>query len=271
MSSDTPINSPGVSPADLRKAFRNELKGGPAFGPTSGMAYGYVQANLAILPQSMAADFEKFCDLNPRPCPLLAVSKPGDPSLPQLGGGIDVRGDVSAYHVFRDGKFETEVFDLFDLWRDDLVSFALGCSFSFEEALMDGGLSVRHIELGRNVAMYRTNIDTTPAGPFGGPMVVSMRPFAPDQVAKVVEITSSFPRVHGAPLHVGDPSHIGITNIAKPDFGDASEIRDGEIPVFWACGVTPQVAIEQARPELCFTHKPGHMLITDKLNSEFIE
>ena len=231
-----------------------------------------MQANLAILPESMADDFKKYCELNPRPCPLIGMSKPGETSLPELGEAIDVRRDVSAYRVFKEGKLVEEVSDISDdLWRDDFVTFALGCSFSFEEALIDAGLPVRHIELGRNVPMYRSNIDTVSSGPFSGKMVVSMRPFPKNQVERAVEITSHFPRVHGGPVHVGDPSEIGIENILKPDFGDAPEIRHGEVPLFWACGVTPQVAIEQAKPKICITHKPGHMLITDRLNSEFID
>ena len=262
------IMNKNTPPQDLRKEFR----GGSMSRQTSGMAYGYVQANLAILPESMADDFKKYCELNPQPCPLIGMSKPGDPSLPELGEDIDVRFDVSAYRVFKDGKLVEVVSNISDnLWRDDLVTFALGCSFSFEEALMDAGLPVRHIELGRNVPMYRSNIETNPSGPFGGKMVVSMRPFPTEQVKRVVEITSSFPRVHGGPVHVGNPNEIGIENIFAPDFGDAPEIRNGEVPVFWACGVTPQVAIEQARPKICITHKPGHMLITDRLNSEFID
>ena len=240
------------------------------------MARGYVQANLAILPADMADDFKKYCALNPQPCPLIGMSKPGDPSLPELGEDIDVRFDVSAYHVFKDGKLTEVVSHISDaLWRDDLVTFALGCSFSFEEALVDAGLPVRHIELGKNVPMYRSNIETNPSGPFSGNMVVSMRPFPVEQVESAVEITSRFPRVHGGPVHVGSldemGGEIGIENILNPDFGDAPEIRDGEVPVFWACGVTPQVAIEHARPKICITHKPGHMLITDRLNSEFID
>lgn len=261
-----------MTPSEIRQAIRK----GELNQQTSGMARGYVQANLAILPADMADDFKKYCELNPQPCPLIGMSKPGDPSLPELGEDIDVRADVSAYHVFKDGKLTEVLSHISDaLWRDDLVTFALGCSFSFEEALVDAGLPIRHIELGKNVPMYRSNIETNPSGPFSGKMVVSMRPFPANQVEMAVEITSRFPRVHGGPVHVASldemGSEIGIENILKPDFGDAPEIRHGEVPVFWACGVTPQVAIEHARPKICITHKPGHMLITDRLNSEFID
>lgn len=255
------------TPAQLRAQFRT----GQRVCQTSGMASGFVQANLAILPSSMADDFKTFCELNPKPCPLLAMSVPGDPALNELGRDIDIRTDVSMYRVFKDGRFVEEVSDLSDLWRDDLVTFALGCSFSFEEALGNAGIGIRHIELGRNVPMYRTSLDTVEAGPFGGKMVVSMRPFGEKDVEQVVAITRHFPRVHGAPVHVGDPLAIGIEDLGAQDFGDAPQVRDGEVPVFWACGVTPQVAIEQARPEICITHKPGHMLITDRLNAEFMD
>lgn len=256
-----------LNPAQLRNAFRANASG----GQTSGLAYGYVQANLTILPESMADDFRVYCERNPRPCPLIGVSAVGDASFPELGRGIDVRTDIATYRVFKDGKFSAEVSDISSLWRDDFVAFALGCSFSFEEALIDAGIGVRHIELGRNVPMYRTAIDTVSAGPFGGKMVVSMRPFKADQVKKAVEITSKFPRVHGGPIHIGSPEEIGIKNIATPDFGDVPQINEGEVLLFWACGVTPQVAIENARPQICITHKPGHMLVTDRLNSEFTD
>ncbi len=259
--------NPPETPAQLRAAFRS----GQRTGQTSALAPGFVQANLAILPQNLADDFKSFCDLNPKPCPLLAVSAPGDPHFPELSADIDIRTDVSMYRVFKDGAFVEEVTDLTDLWRDDLVAFALGCSFSFEEALTDAGLAIRHIELGRNVPMYRTSIDTVTAGSFGGKMVVSMRPFKQSDIDQVIAITKRFPRVHGSPVHVGDPLAIGIADINAPDFGDGPEIRDGEVAVFWACGVTPQVAIEMARPEICITHKPGHMLITDRLNADFMD
>ncbi len=261
------MSSANQTPAQLRAAARD----GQFSGQTSGLARGYVQANIVILPKAMAADFKTFCERNPRPCPLLAISGAGEPALDELGPGIDIRTDVSAYRVFRDGVFVEDVTDIQDLWRDDLVTFALGCSFSFEEALMDAAIAVRHVEQGRNVPMYRTTIDTAAAGTFGGQMVVSMRPFASADIERVREITGRFPRVHGAPVHVGAPGDIGIGNIEQPDFGDAVDVYPGEVMAFWACGVTPQVAIERAKPEICITHKPGHMLITDRLNAEFAD
>jgi uncharacterized protein YcsI (UPF0317 family) len=237
-------------------------------GPTAHLAPGRVQANLAILPAGLANDFLRFCTRNPRPCPLVAVSEPGDPRLPALGADLDVRTDVPRYRVWRHGEIVEEPLDVTHVWRDDLVTFAIGCSFSFEEALMAAGIEVRHVACGTNVPMYRTNIDTVPAGPFAGPMVVSMRPMKAADAIRAIQITTRFPSVHGAPVHLGDPAEIGIADLSRPDYGDPVEIRKGELPVFWACGVTPQSVIVRARPEFCITHAPGHMLVTDRLNTE---
>ncbi|MFI8619239.1 putative hydro-lyase [Acidovorax sp. NPDC077693] len=233
---------------------------------TTGLAHGRVQGNLVILPEVQAGDFLRFCQRNPKPCPVLAVSEPGQFALPTLGDGIDIRSDVPQYRVWRHGELTQEVADIADLWRPDLVTFILGCSFSFESALQEAGISLRHINEGKNVAMYRTNIATQPAGPFGGAMVVSMRPMPAADVIRAVQVTSRFPNVHGAPVHIGDPALIGIADIARPDYGDAVPLMPGEIPVFWACGVTPQSAILNAQPAFCITHSPGCMLVTDLLN-----
>jgi uncharacterized protein YcsI (UPF0317 family) len=235
---------------------------------TSGLADGYVQGNVVILPAALAGDFQDYCQRNPKPCPLLAVSEPGQAGLPALGADIDIRTDVPRYRVWRDGELTDQPTDISDLWRSDLVTFVIGCSFSFEEALVQRGLRIRHIDQGRNVPMYRTNIATEAAGPFQGPMVVSMRPFKAADAIRAVEITARFPNVHGAPVHLGNPAEIGITDLANPDYGDAVDVRSGEIPVFWACGVTPQAAITQARPAFCITHAPGAMLLTDLLNHQ---
>ena len=251
------------------RALRQAIRAGHFTGQTSGQAPGYVQGNLAILPRHYADDFQRFCELNPRPCPIIDRGKPGDPSLPHSGAGIDVRTDVPGYCVFHDGVLVEEVSNLTKIWRDDLVTFVLGCSFSFEEALIEAGMSLRHIAQGKNVAMYRTNLPLQSAGPFGGTMVVSMRPLKPADAKRAVEITGRFPKVHGAPVHIGDPAIIGIADIARPDWGDAVEIMADEVPVFWACGVTPQQAIFQARPTLAITHRPGSMLVTDLRNAEF--
>jgi uncharacterized protein YcsI (UPF0317 family) len=200
---------------------------------------------------------------------VLAVGEPGDPRLPTLGADLDIRTDIPRYRVWRHGELVEEPTDILHLWREDLVSFPIGCSFSFEEALIEDGIDVRHISCGSNVPMYRTNIQTTPAGLFHGPLVVSMRPLKPADAIRAIQITSRFPAVHGAPVHIGLPEAIGIADINKPDYGDAVPIRPGELPVFWACGVTPQAVIAQVKPELCITHAPGAMLITDLRNSNF--
>jgi uncharacterized protein YcsI (UPF0317 family) len=235
--------------------------------PTAGIAPGFVQGNLAILPQSMAHDFLRFCQQNPKPCPVLACSAPGDPRLPGLGDDLDIRTDLPRYRLWRHGELVAELSNLSEVWREDLVSFVLGCSFSFEEALVEAGVPMRHIDCGSNVPMYRTSIATQPAGAFHGPLVVSMRPLKPADAIRAIQITTRFPSVHGAPVHLGLPQMIGIADLARPDYGDPVEIRSDEMPVFWACGVTPQAVIAAARPEFCITHAPGYMLVTDLLNS----
>lgn len=245
------------------QAIRADIRAGRITHQTSGMAPGFAQGNLVILPKFWAADFLRFCQANPKPCPLLAVGKPGDPALPSLGSGIDIRSDVPSYRVFREGKLVEETPDITGQWRQDFVSFVIGCSFSFEWALQNAGIAVRHIDLGRNVPMFRTNIDCTPAGRFSGKLVVSMRPMKTLAAIRAIEITSRMPQVHGAPVHFGDPSAIGITDLARPDYGDAVPVNEGEIPLFWACGVTPQVALAEAKPPIAITHSPGCMLVTD--------
>jgi uncharacterized protein YcsI (UPF0317 family) len=232
------------------------------------LADQHVQGNVVILPEADATDFLRYCQRNPKPCPVLAVSEPGVPTLPSLGVDIDIRTDVPAYRVWRNGELAEERHDITELWRDDLVTFVLGCSFSFEQALIDAGIPLRHVAEKRNVAMYRTSINTHAAGAFSGPMVVSMRPLKAADAIRAIQITSRFPNVHGAPVHIGDPTQIGISDLAKPDYGDAVSILSDEIPVFWACGVTPQAAILHARPPFCITHAPGAMLITDLLNHQ---
>lgn len=253
--------------ADIRQA-RAAIRAGSFTSHTSGLARDHVQGNVVILPKALADDFLRYCQLNPKPCPVLAVSQPGDPMLPRLGADIDIRTDVPRYRVWRRGELVDEPTDLRTLWRDDLVTFVIGCSFSFEQALLDAGLSMRHIDQNRNVAMYRTKIATEAAGPFHGPMVVSMRPLKAKAAIRAIQVTSRFPDVHGAPVHLGDPSLIGIADLSRPDYGDAVDVMPDELPVFWACGVTPQAAIAQARPEFCITHAPGAMLITDLLNHQ---
>ena len=264
----------GVNPttpaAGLRTGLeaRRAIRAGTYRAPTAGIAHGFVQGNLAILPASLAAEFQRFCHLNPKPCPLLAASAPGDFRLPTLAEDLDIRTDVPRYRVFRHGELVDEPTDIRAHWRDDLVAFVLGCSFSFEEALIDAGIELRHITCNVTVPMYRTSIATAPAGPFHGPMVVSMRPMKPADAIRAIQVTTRFPAVHGAPVHIGMPELIGIRDIGRPDYGDPVPINAGELPVFWACGVTPQSVVATMKPEFCITHYPGTMLVTDRRNSE---
>ena len=250
------------------ETFRRQIREGRYQGHTSGGAPSHVQGNVVILPEKYANDFLRFCQRNPKPCPLLAVSDPGDPLLPALGKDIDIRTDVPKYRVWREGELSNEPADIRDLWRSDLVTFVIGCSFSFEEALVAAEIPLRHMQQNRNVSMFRTSLPTQAAGVFQGPLVVSMRPMQPHHAIQAIQITSRFPAVHGAPVHVGLPHLIGISDISQPDYGDPVEVRDDELAVFWACGVTPQAAIRQARPDFCITHAPGAMLVTDLLNQQ---
>lgn len=252
--------------AELRAAIRR----GEHSGPTAGLAVGYVQANLVIVPAADAADFEQFCRQNDRPCPLVGIGRPGEPFIPEVAADADLRTDLPKYRVFRHGQPEAhEPTDLRGLWRDDFVAFLLGCSFTFENALATAGLPVRHLEQGCNVPMYRTNRACTPAGRFAGPLVVSMRPYRPEHVEQATAITARFPRMHGAPVHVGAHADLGIADLGRPDFGDPVTVHAGETPVFWACGVTPQLALAAARCELAITHSPGCMFVTDLRDADF--
>ncbi len=244
---------------EQRAAIRN----GDYCSHTAGLGQGYLQANLAIMPETYALDFMRFCQRNPKPCPLTGVTDTGNPMMSTMGRDIDIRTDVPAYNIYRAGKLAGSVHDIRDIWQDDLVAFALGCSFTFEHALMRAGVPVWHIENNTTVPMFRSNVDTVPAGPFSGKMVVSMRAVPEDRVVEVVEISRRFPLAHGAPVYWGDPAGIGVTDVSKPEWGDPAPVGPGQVPMFWACGVTPQVALEAARLPLCITHKPGHMLITD--------
>ncbi len=245
--------------ADVRAACRR----GQWTGPTPGLALGYVQANLVVLPREWAFDFLLFCHRNPKPCPLLDVTEPGNPEAQLVAAGSDLRTDLPAYRIWRNGELEGETDNILRYWQDDFVAFLIGCSFTFENALLAAGVPVRHIEQGVNVPMYRTNIPCRPAGRFSGPLVVSMRPLLPAVAVKATQICSRFPRAHGAPVHFGDPATIGIRDLNQPDYGDAVTLRPGEVPVFWACGVTPQAALASAQLPIAITHKPGHMFVTD--------
>jgi uncharacterized protein YcsI (UPF0317 family) len=230
------------------------------------MCPGYAQANLAILPKENAYDFLLFTQRNPASCPVLEVADTGSRLLKYIAPGADIATDLPKYRVYKNGVLTDELTDVAHLWRSDFVSFLIGCSFSFEADLLEAGLPVRQIEEGRNVPMYITDIDCIPAGMFHGKMVVSMRPMTGQQAVRAAVITGGMPRVHGAPVHIGEPAAIGIRDIGKPDFGESVTIRAGEVPVFWPCGVTPQSVIMSAKPEFAITHAPGHMLITDVKN-----
>lgn len=255
-----------LSPKEIRSLVRK----GKWDRPTAGLAMGYAQANLVILPEKYAFDFLLFCQRNPKPCPLLEVLEPGQYQTAFLSKGADIRTDIPRYNIYRNGRLEATVKEIKSLWKDDWVTFLLGCSFSFEEALLRAGIPVRHIEEKKNVPMYITHILCEPAGLFNGPMVVTMRPIPSEKVSLAVQITSRYRMVHGAPLHIGDPRRIGIKNLKRPDFGDSVTIYKGEVPCFWACGVTPQSVVMKAKPELCITHTPGHMFISDLLNEELV-
>ncbi len=250
--------------------LRERIRAGRHIGPTAGLATGAVHANVVILPEAHADDFDLFCRRNAQACPILERTAPGDPEPRHSAPGADLRTDVPRYRVFRHGTCErAEPTDIRALWRGDLVAFLLGCSFTFEHALVAAGLPVRHWQTGTNVPMYRTTRACQTAGRFAGPLVVSMRPYLPEQVDAVIAVTGRYPRMHGAPVHVGDPGAIGIADLNRPDFGDAPHILPGEVPVFWACGVTPQLALEHAKLELAITHSPGAMFVTDLSESAF--
>ncbi len=260
-----------MEPMTTGRAVREACRTGRLTGPTPGLAMGFVQANLVLLPRDWAFDFLLFCQRNPKPCPLLDVTDAGEPEPRTVAPGADLRTDLPAYRVWHDGELVAEPTDLHKYWRDDLVGFLIGCSFTFENALLAAGVPVRHIEQGVNVPMYRTNIECRPAGRFAGPLVVSMRPLTPAYTRRATEICAGFPQAHGAPVHAGDPAAIGISDIGRPDYGDAVDIRPGEQPVFWACGVTPQAAVARARPPFAITHQPGHMFVTDLTDADLRE
>jgi uncharacterized protein YcsI (UPF0317 family) len=252
--------------ADVRRwARKAELA-----DPTAGLAMGYVQANLVVVARELAFDFLLFCQRNPKPCPLLDVTDMGDPEPRQIAAGADVRTDLPRYCVYREGELVNEPKDITAYWNKDSVAFLIGCSFSFENALLEAGIPLRHLDMNCNVPMYRTNLMCRPAGAFHGPMVVSMRPMTTDQAILATRITSRYTRTHGAPVHIGDPKGLGIADLGNPDFGDPVEVRAGEVPVFWACGVTPQAVAMAARPPFLLTHKPGHMFVTDLRDAQMV-
>jgi uncharacterized protein YcsI (UPF0317 family) len=256
-------NPATLAPSAARALFRAGTE-----QPTTGWASGYTQANLIAVPQDWAEDVRLFCRRNPQACPVLDVSEPGDPAT-RLAPGADLRTDLPRYRIWHNGVLTGEVTDATGLWRSDMVAFSIGCSFTFETALRAGGVPLRHVDQGRNVAMYVTNRQCEPAGRLHGPMVVSMRQIPAERVADAVRLTAAMPEVHGAPVHVGDPAELGITDLRRPDFGESVTAAPGDVPVFWACGVTPQAALMASQPPFAITHAPGYMLVTDKLDSDY--
>ena len=257
------MNYSEMSPAEARQLIREEK----ITGQTSGMCAGYAQANLLILPREYAYDFLLFAQRNPKSCPVLEVGDVGSRATKFMANGADIATDIPKYRVYENGVLTGEYTNIDKFWRDDFVYFLIGCSFSFESELLEGGVPVRHIEENKNVPMFLTNIECERAGIFHGKMVVSMRPIPQDKVIKAVTVTASMPRVHGSPIHIGDPAAIGIKDISKPDFGDSVTVNEGEVPVFWCCGVTPQSAVMSAKPSIAISHAPGHMFITDVRNT----
>ena len=246
-----------------QKTVRGTIRSGDYRDHTAGLATGYLQANLVIVEDVHALDFMRYCQRNPKSCPVVGVSDTGNPMMTTLGHDIDIRSDVPSYNIYRYGRFIESCSDIKHLWQDNMVAFALGCSFTFEHAMLRAGFTLWHVENNHTVPMFKTNIDTLKAGPFSGPMVVSMRAITASRLDEASAISAKFPFAHGAPVHWGNPETIGISDITAPDWGDPTPIQDGEVAVFWACGVTPQAAITRAELPLCITHKPGQMLITD--------
>lgn len=230
---------------------------------TAGLAAGRLQCNVAILPKIHAADFILFCARNPKPCPIVGMGEAGQPYIKTLGAGIDIRSDIPRYRLFKDGVCVEEVTDITHYWQDDLVTVALGCSFTFENALMDAGIAIKHIDLDQTVPMFRSNIALDPVGSFHGEMVVTMRPIPDDRIDDAYAISGKYPQAHGAPIGHGNPENFGIVDLQKPDWGDPVDVSEDEVPVYWACGVTPQNVLMNAKLPFCITHAPGHMLIAD--------
>lgn len=254
-----------MHPREVRKLIRAEKW----TSHTTGVSVGYTQANLAILPKNVAFDFLLFCQRNPKPCPVLEVTEPGNPILSHIAKGADIRTDIPRYRVYEKGKLVTEVKNIKRYWRDDMVAFLIGCSYTFESAMINANIPMRHIDAGRSVSVFKTNIPCKPAGIFKGPLVVSMRMIPQEKVVRAVQVTSRFPATHGAPIHIGDPKKIGIQSLRKVNWGDPPAGQKGDVPVFWACGVTPQAVAMDCKPELMITHSAGHMFLTDMRDEEW--
>ena len=250
-----------ITPKEARQLFRDGLE-----STTSNWARGYAQANLVVLPKDDAYDFLLFCTRNPKPCPLLEVTEAGSPEPKTVAPGADLRTDLGGYRIYKKGELVEETKDITNWWQDDMVAFVLGCSFSFEEALVNAGVPVRHFEKSKDCPIYITTQQCVPAGRFSGPLVVTMRPVPSRLVGRAVTVTARFPSVHGSPVHIGNPEALGIKDINSVDYGDPPDIYPGEVPIFWACGVTPQAVALNSKPDLMITHIPAFMFITDVWN-----
>ena len=257
------MNAPAPLAAATPAAVRAACRDGSFGALTAGVAMGHVQANLVVLPAALAFDFLLFCQRNPKPCPVIEVTERGGTEPVATAPGADLRTDLPRYRLWRDGVMVEEPADVVDYWRDDFVAFLIGCSFTFEAAMLAAGLPLRHLEEGCCVPVYVTDRPCAAAGAISGPLVVSMRPLTPADAVRAVQVTGRYPRAHGAPIHIGAAEAIGITDLGRPEFGDAVSVRAGEVPVFWACGVTPQAAIMAIKPEVAITHAPGYMFVTD--------
>lgn len=269
MSGEQESDLQGAESTGSLAGLRDRIRSGEYTTPTSGLAPGRVQANLVALPKEYAFDFLRFCVRNPKPCPVLEVTDAGSPEPRIMAPGADLRTDLPKYRVYKRGRLVEEPTDIRSLWRDDLVCFLIGCSFTFETALLEAGLRLAHLDQGRSVPMYITNRPCVPAGPFSGLTVVSMRPYRADEIPRAVTVSGRYPTMHGTPVHVGDPEALGVRNLDEPEYGESVSIEEDQTPVFWACGVTPQAAARNAAPSLMITHSPGHMFVTDRFNTEY--
>lgn len=248
----------------ISKSFREEVRAGRFTGPTNGQCPGFLQCNLVVLPQGRHAfDFLLFCQRNKKACPLIEVCDVGSPFPDGIARGADLRTDVPKYAIYKDGALEKEVDDVTDYWPEDSVAFLIGCSFSYDGALLDAQIPLRSAEQGKNVPMFKTNLKCRSSGSLSGCMVVSMKPIKATDVAREVEITSKFPHAHGAPVCIGCPASIGIYNLDEPDWGEAVEMQPDEVPVFHACGVTPQSILMSSKVAFAITHSAGHMFVSD--------
>ncbi len=253
-----------ASPREIREAVRR----GELTRTSRGMAPGYTQASLVIIESRFAYDFLVFAQRNPKPCPILEVLDKGSYESVYAAPGADVRTDYPKYRVYRNGVVEGDVTDIKEYWNDDLVAFLIGCAMSFDAALERAGIPNRHVEEGRSGTMFNTSIPCRPAGVFKGNLVVSMRPYSAAHAIRAVQITTRFQRTHGEPVHIGEPSAIGIRDLSRPDYGQAVSIREGDVPVFWACSVTPQAVAMNVQLPFMITQSPGHMMVTDIRDDE---